>query len=638
MLTMRIASRTRRVPSAAPSSPFRDRVRNGSAPPRHPHPRLAVAATLLLALLAPSAPVAAQSLAAGNVTNDSATLTLSRDGYVGDWYWGQVVGGTSSVAGCTGPVSGATAKVTGLTPGVDYRFGAFSDSLCTSGLGSPAEFTTLLRPPGNPPGETAVANLEVSDITATSAILSVVDFAGPWWYRGSQPGAACIEVPAGTTTAKLTGLRPASEYTYRVWTVPGCGDSAETGDATFTTDSEQAPDRHPTAAIGVDVPCEDGLCRATTGTPLRFLDVSTGTVRHRLWNFHGASTSRSSTVDHAFESPGFHDVSLTVSLDGKRESTASLKFLVEASRPAGTCQAAATTLCLRDSRYALSLGWWTADGRSGDANVVREGTNDSGLFRFFDEDNWEMLVKVLDGCALNDRHWVYAASATDLGYALRVRDTATGVLREYRNEPAMPSPAITDGDAFAACPDSAASSVAAARRFAPTPWLTARTALAAGGPAHAGPAGAASAATNETPATRDGGGCTETDTTLCLLNGRYEVSLAWSPGAADGTGAGEGGPARTIRPRTDDSGLFCFFDDDNWEVLVKVLDGCGYNGHHWVYAASATTLGMELTVRDTENGESKTYVKEAGTPAPAITDTGAFGGRCAANVSPRVQH
>lgn len=28
------------------------------------------------------------------------------------------------------------------------------------------------------------------------------------------------------------------------------------------------------------------------------------------------------------------------------------------------------------------------------------GTKDSGLFRFFDPDNWEVLIKVLDGCAV----------------------------------------------------------------------------------------------------------------------------------------------------------------------------------------------------------------------------------------------
>ena len=98
--------------------------------------------------------------------------------------------------------------------------------------------------------------------------------------------------------------------------------------------------------------------------------------------------------------PGFYEVTLWVS-DGTRESSSSLKFLVEASEPAGTCEADAQTRCLQDSRYSVNVEWWTADGEGGAGSVVHEGTNDSGLFSFFDPANWEVLIKVLDGCSLN---------------------------------------------------------------------------------------------------------------------------------------------------------------------------------------------------------------------------------------------
>ena len=103
---------------------------------------------------------------------------------------------------------------------------------------------------------------------------------------------------------------------------------------------------------------------------------------------------------------------------------------------------------MQDSRYAVVLNWWTADGPVQEARVVPEGTNDTGLFRFLDPDNWKVLIKVLDGCALNGHVWVYGASTTDLGYVIRVTDTAAGVEKEYRNEPGVPAPAITDGTAF----------------------------------------------------------------------------------------------------------------------------------------------------------------------------------------------
>ena len=62
-----------------------------------------------------------------------------------------------------------------------------------------------------------------------------------------------------------------------------------------------------------------------------------------------------------------------------------------------------------------------------------------------------MLIKVLDGCALNGHVWTCSYGAdrlTDLGYTIRVTDTVTGTVREYRNEPGLPAPAITDVSAF----------------------------------------------------------------------------------------------------------------------------------------------------------------------------------------------
>ncbi len=52
--------------------------------------------------------------------------------------------------------------------------------------------------------------------------------------------------------------------------------------------------------------------------------------------------------------------------------------------------------------------------------------HESVLVHFFSATNLEMLVKVLDGQSLNNRFWVFAAAATDLGFQLKVRDTRTG--------------------------------------------------------------------------------------------------------------------------------------------------------------------------------------------------------------------
>ncbi len=203
----------------------------------------------------------------------------------------------------------------------------------------------------------------------------------------------------------------------------------------------------PKAAIATDAACEGALCRARTDVRMSFRDASTGTVRTRRWDFSDGRQPRGGSVSHAWSSPGFYEVTLWTS-DGREESTASLTFLVEASAPAGACEADAETLCLRDSRYAVRLDRRRADGERAAGTVVHAGTNDSGLFSFFGRSNWEVLIKVLDGCARNGNVWVMGASTTDLGYVVSVTDTVTGEVREYGNEPGQPAPAILDVTAF----------------------------------------------------------------------------------------------------------------------------------------------------------------------------------------------
>ena len=193
--------------------------------------------------------------------------------------------------------------------------------------------------------------------------------------------------------------------------------------------------------------CDPELCRALTGEAVEFADTSTGPAGWRRWEFGDGSASSLRRLAHSWSEPGFYEVTLLVS-DGTRESTSSRVFLVESNSPAGTCESSAERRCLQDSRYAVAVEWRKPDGESGAGSVVHAGTNDSGLFTFFSRENWEILIKVLDGCAVNGHVWVYGASTTDLGYTIQVTDTVTGTVKEYRNEPGLPAAAITDARAF----------------------------------------------------------------------------------------------------------------------------------------------------------------------------------------------
>jgi hypothetical protein len=78
-------------------------------------------------------------------------------------------------------------------------------------------------------------------------------------------------------------------------------------------------------------------------------------------------------------------------------------------------------------------------------------------------------------------------------------------------------------------------------------------------------------------------------------------------------------------PLTDDSGYFWFFNPDNIEMLLKVLDACvePFN-HFWVFSAGLTNVEVALKVTDLATGEEKVYNNPLGQAYPPILDTEAF--------------
>ncbi len=112
-----------------------------------------------------------------------------------------------------------------------------------------------------------------------------------------------------------------------------------------------------------------------------------------------------------------------------------------------------STLCLQNGRFQVSVQWTDFNGNSGLGTVVPGATSsNSGVMWFFSPDNWELLIKVLDGCAVNGHYWVFGAAATNVTYTIQVTDTQTGEVKTYTNPLGMVSPAITDTTAFGSCP------------------------------------------------------------------------------------------------------------------------------------------------------------------------------------------
>jgi hypothetical protein len=81
-------------------------------------------------------------------------------------------------------------------------------------------------------------------------------------------------------------------------------------------------------------------------------------------------------------------------------------------------------------------------------------SGDSGEFWFFNPENTELVVKVLDACDLAgfNSFWVVAAGLTNVELTLTVTDTDSGQVREYENPPRNPFAPVLDTSAFETCP------------------------------------------------------------------------------------------------------------------------------------------------------------------------------------------
>ena len=120
-----------------------------------------------------------------------------------------------------------------------------------------------------------------------------------------------------------------------------------------------------------------------------------------------------------------------------------------------SCVPSSTAMCLTDGRFKVEVKWKDFAGMVGTGKAVDIGNPSSGIFYFFTPDNLELLIKVLNGCGLNSRYWVYFAATTDVEFEVTVTDTrAPGgpVVKKYSNPLGQPADAVTDGTAFATCP------------------------------------------------------------------------------------------------------------------------------------------------------------------------------------------
>jgi hypothetical protein len=262
--------------------------------------------------------------------------------------------------------------------------------------------------------------------------------------------------------------------------------------------------------------------------------------------------------------------------------------------------------CLNGSRFQVGVTFQLAGRPAGRGHAVPL-TEDTSAFWFFGPSALELLVKVIDGHAVNGDYWVFSGGLSDVDYTLTITDLLTGAIRAYP-KPAGRLSSFADVSAFPA--------LGAAQAHA-------ALSIAGGSGSSSGPLAAESLRTSYAPepASRSLGtlaatSCASSGTTgLCLVGSRFQVEISFQAAGFSGNGQAV--------PLTDDTGAFWFLSPANLELAVKVLDGRAVNGHFWVFYGALTDFKYTVTITDTFTGATRTYTNPSGRLA-SFADTSAF--------------
>jgi hypothetical protein len=123
---------------------------------------------------------------------------------------------------------------------------------------------------------------------------------------------------------------------------------------------------------------------------------------------------------------------LVISSDGTQLHTATASGVFDYQLGSAACVPDATTACLQQGRFRVSVGWSAPSGQSGLGQRLDITGNSTG-FWFFDPTNVELVVKVIDGRPVDGHWWVFYGALSNVEYTITVTDTQTGATRTYFN-------------------------------------------------------------------------------------------------------------------------------------------------------------------------------------------------------------
>lgn len=244
-----------------------------------------------------------------------------------------------------------------------------------------------------------------------------------------------------------------------VWAAADAGNSPASGSVQLT---------HPPAGnVQQLLQCRGGVTPGIYSAGAKYRipsgQANTGFAVLRVWTF--TTTDCSGPFQEAFgrdyQPAGFDAWVPVQQVVRVPEGAGSARFQMffQRNEPAGTFTGYFDDAFLASTDSGLPLGSygrflieasWETSTQSG-AGHARLLTNESGYFWFFGASNIEVVVKVLDGCAVNNRFWVFAAGLTDVKVTMKVTDRTRGTEKTYTNPAGSAYAPLQDTNAFP-CP------------------------------------------------------------------------------------------------------------------------------------------------------------------------------------------
>lgn len=469
----------------------------------------------------------------------------------------------------------------------------------------------LYKPAGGGGGGGGISVTAPSDLTAQATSESVVLLG--WLDRSSNETGFQLErslagsgafspialLPAGSTLYADSGLAASTAYTWRVRAVAGTALSGYSNEVTATT-LEVAP------AAPVDVATmvlPDGRIQ------LSWRDVATNESGYRIESRRVAvrpgpadafayvgdgwqtlaleSAGSQGLLVPAFAAGELHNLRV-VAFNAVGESAAAEVAVTSPHSGATTCSGDASTLCLFGGRFVTRVLWRKPNGDTG-AGLGAPLGDRSGTFTFFNPANVELVIKMIDASTINLSFWHFFGALSDVEYWISVTDATDRTTRTYHN-PQGEYCGRADVGAFVSAAGPGETTLAATTLAPRVEAAAARGSVGIG------------------EISKAGSPCVEDATTLCLFGGRFAVTVDFVGNPADGLEA----PAHRVSAG-DTSGYFWFFNDQNIELVVKVLDGRALSGAFWVFYGALSNLPYTVRVYDTVTDTEARYDNPFGT-------------------------